>query len=150
MSMPPSPLLLVEDDDDDRMLFELALASTCGPIPLQFACDGEEALEYLERTGRYAGHVAVALPGLVVLDLKLPRRTGLEVLAQMRGSPALRHVPVVVLSSSQEVSDVARARALGIEEYYVKPVDMADFEGIVRAIGARWDAQARRRLVREE
>jgi CheY-like chemotaxis protein len=117
-----APVLLVEDDPDDVLLTELAFEETRFPSPLRVVRDGEEAVAYLGGTGGFADRARFPLPALVLLDLKLPRRSGFEVLAWIRAHPVLRRLPVVVLTSSRETSDVDRAYGLGASSYIVKPV----------------------------
>ena len=132
------PLLLIEDEESDVRFFERALSMAGATIPLRVARDGAEALAYLEGGGEFADRARHPVPLLVVLDLKLPQRSGLEILAWMRATPVLRDIPVVVLTSSQEPQDIARAQALGIDAYEVKPVHFPDLVKIVRSIRARW------------
>lgn len=138
MNGPPPPLLLVEDDADDIMLFEIALDACGGVVPLHVARDGEDALAWLGRRGS----AELPLPALVVLDLKLPRQSGLLVLEAIRLGPVTRDLPVVILSSSEEVPDVARAHALRVDAYFVKPVGVDRLVDIVREIVARWESAA--------
>jgi DNA-binding response OmpR family regulator len=100
--------------------------------------DGEEAVVYLAGEGRYADRLRYPLPGLVLLDLKLPRRSGLEVLQWLREQQVLRRLPVVVLSSSREATDIDRAYDLGANSYLVKPVGSDALLGMVRAMDGYW------------
>jgi hypothetical protein len=138
MSASAPTLLLVEDDPNDVFLFEYSLERLRASVPLTRASDGEEAIRWLDGWAESEAHA----PLLVVLDLKLPRRSGLEVLAHMRSHPVLRSVPVVVLTSSAEASDTARAHAFGVERYHVKPVGIPELETVVRDITSRWFALA--------
>ncbi len=125
-------VLLVEDTADDVMLTRRAFRR-CGLAEPDVASDGVAALAYLR--GRAAG---ADLPALVLLDLKLPRLSGLELLRELRADPALRTVPVVVLTSSRHEGDIAAAYAAGANSYVVKPVEFAAFVEVVRAIDAFW------------
>ena len=131
----PSPVLLVEDDANDVALTQRAFRKGGIPHPLTVVGDGEEAIAYLAGQGRYAER---ALPGLVLLDLKLPRKSGLEVLAWIRSQPGLRRLPVVVLTSSKESADVNRAYDHGVNSYLVKPVDFDDLLAMVRSVSSYW------------
>lgn len=125
-------LLLVEDNPDDVLLAQRALRKAALPVSMQIVGDGDEAVAYLEGTGRFADRGRHPLPGLVLLDLKLPKRPGLEVLRWVRGQPGLDTTPVVVLTSSSEDEDVQKAYALGANSYLQKPVA---FNGLVQLLG---------------
>ena len=127
-------VLLVEDDESDVLFFERALRGHRAQVDLEVARDGEQAVRALSRQdGRPP-------PDQVVLDLKLPRRGGLEVLAWIRSTPALRSLPVTIMTSSGEPSDLQRIRQLGIEEYIVKPVSYQGLLDVVGALCAKWTA----------
>jgi CheY-like chemotaxis protein len=132
MSDPAHPrVLLVEDDDNDVLFFRRALRGCGGQVELEVATDGEEAVQRLAR--------GAPLPDRVILDLKLPRRSGLEVLSWIRSTPALKHLSVTILTSSGEPSDLARIRELGIDEYIVKPVSYQALLEIVRTLCKSWN-----------
>jgi CheY-like chemotaxis protein len=133
-----SPILLVEDDPNDVLFFQKALQRCAPEARLQIARDGQEALDYLDAKGEYADRAKFPPPAVVVLDLKLPACGGLEVLTAIRASRDLQHIPVVILTSSQESRDVSSSRELGVDEYLIKPVRFADLLRIVQHIGARW------------
>jgi CheY-like chemotaxis protein len=141
-------LLLVEDDPNDVLFFERALAKCGQEVPLQVARDGLEALDYLAGQGPFQDRTKHPLPVLIVLDLKLPNKSGLEVLEWLRGQPDLREIPVVVLTSSREPGDIARAHELGVEAYEVKPVRFTELALIVASIWRRWEALSRRKMDR--
>ena len=113
-------LLLVEDDPDHVLLIQRALARASLVNPLKIVRDGDEAIAYLAGTGEYDDRTRFPIPSLVLLDLKLPRKSGLEVLEWIRGHEALKFLPVVVLTSSSESRDIERAYALGVNSYLVK------------------------------
>lgn len=133
-----STLLLVEDDPNDVMLFRRAKDKSNLVNPLQVVEDGEAAIAYLSGQGQYADRNRYPLPALVLLDLKLPRKSGLEVLAWLRQQPGLQRLPVVVLTSSRESLDVARAYDLGANSYLVKPVAFDSLLEMVKALGLYW------------
>lgn len=139
--MPPSlrPILLVEDSPKDIELTLAALTRGGLANPVVVARDGVEALDYLFRRGN-AGPDSAAppLPAVVLLDIKLPRLDGLEVLEQVKADAATRHVPVVMLTSSREEQDVARSYGLGVNAFVVKPVAHRDFFDAVRDLGVFW------------
>jgi len=129
---PPLRLLLVEDDESDVLFFERALRAHGVRVDLEIARDGEEAVQALSRRdGRPP-------PDRVLLDLKLPRRSGVEVLTWIRSTPALRELPVTIMTSSGEPSDLERIRQLGIEDYLLKPVSYQGLLEIVGTLCTRW------------
>jgi CheY-like chemotaxis protein len=125
MNLDAHTLLLVEDNEDDVFIFRRAYKQAKLNCPLQVAEDGEEASDYLLGQGRYADRAKHPLPALVFLDLKLPLKSGLEVLATIREQPQLANLCVVVLTSSAEERDVTRAHELGAQAYLVKPPSAA-------------------------
>ncbi|WP_225889775.1 response regulator [Indioceanicola profundi] len=128
------PILLVEDDPNDQLLIRRAFGKAKLMNPLSVVGDGDEAVAYLSGMGGNAGP-----PALIMLDLKLPRRSGLEVLEWLRAQPApLGRTPVVVLTSSRENHDVARAYELGANSYLVKPVDFDGLLEMIKTAGLYW------------
>lgn len=130
-------VLFAEDNPNDAALALGVLASSLSENEIELVPDGVEAMEYLNREGRFADR-APGNPELVILDLKMPRMDGLEVLKEMRKSDGLRSVPVVVLSSSHEASDVARSYELGTNAYVVKPVVYEEFAAAIESLSAFW------------
>ncbi len=131
-------ILLVEDDPNDVFLMQRALRKAKLVNPVQVVEDGEKALAYLEGQGPYADRALYPLPVLILLDLKLPRKSGLEVLAWLRQQPGLRRIPVVVLTSSKEHADVNRAYDLGSNSYLVKPVGLEEMVELVKTLNLYW------------
>src|ERR1700733_1243532 len=131
-------ILLVEDNADDEELTIRALKKNNVTNNLVVARDGVEALDYLFGTGAYVGRDITALPGLVLLDLKLPKIDGLEVLRRIRGDERSRRMPVVVLTSSKEEHDVIKSYDLGANSYIRKPVDFNQFTEATRQLGLYW------------
>ncbi|EAZ90117.1 response regulator [Crocosphaera chwakensis] len=131
-------ILLVEDDYNDILLIQRAFRKAEIRQPMMQVSDGEEAIAYLSREGKYADKNIYPTPLLVLLDLKLPRRSGLEVLAWIRQHPRLKRLLVVVLSSSKENSDLNHAYDLGINSYLVKPVNFQDFVKLIQLVEAYW------------
>jgi CheY-like chemotaxis protein len=127
-------ILLVEDDPNDALLMRRAFRKLNLENGLQVLEDGEEAVAYLAGTRRYADRARYPFPRIVVLDLKLPRRSGLEILEWIRGNPVTRQLPVYILSSSEEKRDMARAHELGVQAYLVKHVGFANLEDTARRI----------------
>jgi CheY-like chemotaxis protein len=132
------PVLLVEDDEDDAFLIRRAFRQSGLPNAVQHVEDGDEAVAYLSGKGEHADRARFPLPGLILLDLKLPRRSGLEVLAWIRAQPGVGRTPVVVLTSSRERSDVDGAFELGASGYLVKPVAADGLREMVRILAAYW------------
>jgi CheY-like chemotaxis protein len=130
-------ILLVEDDPNDALLMRRAFRKLNLENGLHILTDGEEAVAYLGGARRYADRARYPFPRTVVLDLKLPRRSGLEVLEWIRGNPVTRDLPVYILSSSEEKRDMARARQLGIQAYLVKHVGFANLEDTARRIAGK-------------
>jgi two-component system response regulator len=130
-------ILLVEDNPDDEALTLLAFSKLV-TNPIAVVRDGEEALEYLFQSGRYVARPDLQIPRLVLLDLKLPKVDGLEVLRRMRADPRTRLLPVVILSSSQEEQDVVSGYSLGANSYVRKPVDFQEFAEAAERMGMYW------------
>lgn len=130
-------ILLVEDDPRDAELTLEALATHNLANRVDRVGDGDEALDYLRRRGRYAGRPDDD-PVVVLLDLKLPKVSGLEVLREVKGDERLRTTPVVVLTSSREDRDLVESYRLGVNAYVVKPVDFQEFVGAVQELGLFW------------
>jgi len=131
-------ILLVEDNPDDEELTLRALKRNNISNPIVVARDGVEALDYLFGTGRYAGRDAGLIPVVVLLDLKLPKVDGLEVLRRLRGDSRTRLTPVVVLTTSREERDIVEGYSRGCNSYIVKPVDFGQFTEAVRQLGIYW------------
>jgi CheY-like chemotaxis protein len=131
------PILLVEDNPNDLELTLIALAKSQLANEVVVVRDGAEALDYLNRRGEYAGR-PVGNPAVVLLDLKLPKVDGLEVLKEIRATELLRPMPVVMLTSSKEEQDLVRSYELGVNAYVVKPVDFTDFLRAIADLGIFW------------
>jgi CheY-like chemotaxis protein len=138
VSLTEQPILIVEDNPDDRILLQRAFRRARLANPVHMVTDGEEAVAYLLGEGRFADREANPFPVLVLLDLKLPRRSGLEVLKWMREHPTLRRLPVVVLTSSREQSDINVAYDLGANSYLTKPVAFDALIELVSTLNLFW------------
>lgn len=136
--MEDKTILLVEDNPDDEALTLRALKKNRILNEVIVAHDGAEALDYLFGTGAYEGRDVTALPAVVLLDLKLPKVDGLEVLRQLRADQTTRLLPVVILTSSKEERDVTSGYALGANSYIRKPVDFGKFTEAIRQVGLYW------------
>lgn len=130
-------ILLVEDSEKDVELTLAALEDHHLANEVVVARDGAEALDYLYRRGSFAGR-SNSLPVVVLLDLKLPKVDGLEVLRQIKADPFLKSIPVVMLTSSREEQDLVRSYQFGVNAYVVKPVDFQQFVDSVRQLGFFW------------
>ena len=131
-------ILLAEDNPEDAEMTMRALRRNNLVNHLHWVKDGEEALEYLFASGRYADRGGSRLPKLVLLDIKMPKVDGIEVLKRLKGDAATRGIPVVVMTSSNEERDVVDAYRLGVNSYIVKPVQFEVFIETVAKIGMYW------------
>lgn len=138
MSGKPSDILLVEDDDNDVFLIQRAFGRLNLPHSLQVVTNGEEAINYLEGKAPYNDLECYPIPALILLDLKLPRKSGLEVLAWIRQQPQLKRLLVVVLTASRETPDINKAYEIGANSYLVKPVNFHDFLEMIRTLDLYW------------
>lgn len=132
----PMPILLVEDNDADAELALRAFRRRKISNPVHVVRDGEEALDYVERRGAFAENAPI--PSVILLDLRIPKVDGLEVLRQLKQHPIYRNIPVVVLTTSAEDRDVRRAYELGAASYIVKPVEFEKFQEVVERIDLYW------------
>jgi CheY-like chemotaxis protein len=131
-------ILLVEDDPQDVELTLIALRKHNLANKIHIARDGEEALDFLFSRGAHAGRPVDMLPKVVLLDLKLPKVSGLEVLKELKGDPRTRPVPVVVMTSSREQRDVVEGYKLGVNSYIQKPIDFGEFQTVIKNLGYYW------------
>jgi CheY-like chemotaxis protein len=131
-------ILLVEDNEDDAWMMKMACQRTGIPHSLHIVTDGDAAVDYLAGTGPYADRTAFPLPHLVFLDIKLPKRSGHEVLEWLRSRPEFKSLPVVMLTISAEPRDVSRAYSLGVTSYLRKMTGPAEFGQAVRVIVKYW------------
>ncbi len=130
--------LLVEDNEDHILLVRRAFAKSKVINPLQVVRTGEDAIAYLEGTGRFSNRSEFPLPALILLDLKLNGMDGFDVLRWIRQQPSFKAVRIVVLTSSNEIRDVNQAYQLGANSFLVKPVDFEDFVRVVQALQGYW------------
>lgn len=131
-------ILLIEDNADDEMLTKMALKRIKIANEIVVMRDGAEALDYLFARGPFTDRDIKELPQVILLDLKLPKVDGLDVLRQIRQSPDLRRIPVVILTSSSEEQDVIRGYDLGANGFVCKPVGLEDFTKAVHELGIYW------------
>ncbi len=138
MNLEDETILLVEDNPRDVLLIQRAFRKANVTVPLQVVEDGEVAVRYLSGEEPYSDRDRYPLPVLILLDLKLPRKSGAEVLAWLRQQPALKRLPVVVLTSSKEYADINHIYDLGGNAYMVKPVAFDNLVEIVKALNLHW------------
>ena len=138
MSEQPVEILLVEDNPSDEELTIHALKSHQLANNIEVVRDGAEALDYLFHTGAFAGRSAGDRPRMILLDLKLPKVDGLEVLRRIKSDVRTRSIPVVMLTSSHEERDIVESYDLGVNSYIVKPVEFSQFTEAVRQVGLYW------------
>ena len=131
-------ILVVEDDPNDILLIQRAFGKARILNPVRTASNGDEAVAYLSGEGPFADREAYPFPVLVLLDLKLPRRSGLEVLGWIRSQPGLKRLPIVVLTSSKQSIDINRAYDLGANSYLVKPVGFDSLLELVKSLEVYW------------
>lgn len=140
MLKPPDPveILLIEDSPSDAKLTIRALKKSNISNPVKHLEDGATALDYLFCTGQYADRDGAVMPKVVLLDLKLPKVSGMDVLRRIRSDPRTESLPVVILTSSQEQRDVVEGYKLHVNSYIVKPVDFGQFAETVKSLGLYW------------
>jgi|ERR1700694_2727250 len=131
-------ILIVEDNPDDLELTLLTFAEFTGTDRIQVVRDGAEALDFIFRRGEYADRDPSDQPKVILLDIKLPRVDGLEVLRQVKRDPVARTIPVVLLTSSTEERDVIEGYKLGVNSYITKPVVFKEFSAAIRSLGLYW------------
>jgi CheY-like chemotaxis protein len=134
----PIVILMADDDEDDRMLTAEALEESRLSNQIYFVENGEEALDYLYRRGRYADPELSPRPGLILLDLNMPKKDGRETLREIKADPNLRRIPVVVLTTSKAECDVYRSYDLGANTYIAKPVTFDSMVDVMRTVGKYW------------
>lgn len=135
----PITILLCDDDEDDRMLTIQALEAAHVSNAVEWVEDGEQLLDYLYQRGRYAGETGTApRPGLILLDLNMPKMDGREALKVIKGDPALRDIPVVVLTTSRADQDIMRSYELGVNSFISKPVTFGGLVEAMNVLGRYW------------
>lgn len=134
----PITILLADDDEDDRMLAKDALKESRLVNELHMVDDGEELMDYLYRRGRYAALADSPRPGLILLDLNMPRKDGREALMEIKADPTLRQIPVVVLTTSKAEEDIYRTYDLGANSFITKPVMFESLVKVMRDLGKYW------------
>lgn len=131
-------ILMADDDEDDRLLTQDAMKESRVLNQLYFVEDGVELLQYLRREGQYADEILYPKPGLILLDLNMPRMDGREALQNIKADPELKGIPVVILTTSKQEEDMVKGYGLGAASYITKPVDFEGLVELMRAIGKYW------------
>ena len=134
----PVTILLAEDDPDDRMVVQEAFDENNWANPLHFVEDGEELLDYLRQRGRYASGASSPRPSLILLDLNMPKKNGREALQEIKTDPALRQIPVVVLTTSKAESDISCSYDLGVNSYITKPAEFSSLVATINGLREYW------------
>ena len=142
-------ILMAEDDDDDRLMTKEAFKEARLVNELRFVVDGEDLLNYLYRRGKYADPATSPRPGLILLDLNMPRKDGREALQEIKSDPNLRQIPIVVLTTSKAEEDIYRTYDIGVNSYITKPVSFEGLVEIVLAITEYWFKIVRLPLAKE-
>lgn len=135
---PNQPILLVEDSPEDFETTQRAFRKAGLKNPIVLCADGDEALDFLHRRGRFADPALAPRPGIILLDLNLPGTDGRQVLEEVKSSPELRHIPVIVLTTSSDERDVAACYRAGANSYVQKPVDMDGFMRAIERLNDYW------------
>jgi CheY-like chemotaxis protein len=134
----PVVILMADDDQDDRQMTAEAFQECRLFNPLQFVVDGEELMDYLKRRGRFGDESAYPMPGLILLDLNMPRKDGREALREIKADPVLSDIPVIVLSTSKAEEDVAMSYRDGANSFITKPVSFSALLEVVQTLGKYW------------
>jgi len=137
-SSKPIMILMADDDPDDRMLTQEAFEECRLSNDLRFVEDGEELMDYLHCKGKYAEPKDSPRPGLILLDLNMPRKDGREALGEIKSDPELRRIPIVVLTTSKAEEDILRSYDLGVNSFIVKPVSFEGLVAVVKTLGEYW------------
>jgi CheY-like chemotaxis protein len=132
-------ILMADDDEDDRVLTADALKRSRLINDIRFVVDGDDLMQYLRGEGAYAtGGVPSPRPGLILLDLNMPKKDGREALAEIKGDPVLRSIPVVVLTTSKAEEDIVRTYDLGVNSFVSKPVSFEELAAVMRTLACYW------------
>ena len=134
----PIVILMADDDADDRMLTRDALEESRVLNELRFVEDGEELMEYLTRKGKYANAADSPRPGLILLDLNMPKKDGREALKEIKSDPNLRRIPVVIMTTSKAEEDIFRSYDFGASSFITKPVTFDRLVELMRTLGEYW------------
>jgi len=131
-------ILMADDDAEDRMMMADAFAESHLAIPLRFVEDGEQLMDYLFHRGAYTDPASAPRPGLILLDLNMPKKDGWNALQEIKNDPTLRHIPIVILTTSKAEQDVYRSYDLGVNSFITKPVTLTGLVEVVTMLGKYW------------
>ena len=131
-------ILMADDDPDDRLLTEKALKEARLKNGIRFVEDGEELMDYLHHRGKYSDPASAPRPGLILLDLNMPRKDGREALAEIKSDPVLRRIPVVILTTSKADEDIVKTYDLGVNSYITKPVSFSGLAEVMKVLSVYW------------
>ncbi len=134
----PITILMADDDPEDQMMTKRAFTKNHLANDLRFVQDGEELMDYLLRRGRYNDPASAPMPGLILLDLNMPRKDGRQALTEIKATPELRCIPVIVLTTSRAEEDVLRSYDLGVNSFITKPVGFKDLVEAIGVFGQYW------------
>ena len=134
----PIDILLAEDDEDDYLLISEALKESRLANKMHWVKDGEELMDYLHRRGNFADPERSPFPGIILLDLNMPRKDGREALKEIKTDPALRKIPIIILTTYKAEEDILRSYDLGVNSFIRKPVQFEDFVEMVKVLGRYW------------
>jgi CheY-like chemotaxis protein len=134
----PITILVADDDADDRMMIKEAFDDSKLNNRLDFVEDGEQLMAYLRREGKYAGRAGEPFPGLILLDLNMPKMDGREALRELKADPVLHRIPVVVLTTSRAEEDIVRTYGLGVNSFITKPVTFDRLVDVVKILCSYW------------
>ena len=137
-SVPADLILMAEDDSDDRLLVKDAMAECAWQGDLRFVENGEELLDYLMRRGAYDQSASAPRPGLILLDLNMPRKDGREALREIKADTELRRIPVVIFTTSKADTDIGRLYDLGANSFISKPIQFDALVSVMRVLGQYW------------
>lgn len=134
----PITILMADDDEDDRKMTKEALEEAKVANPIRFVIDGEELMDYLHHRGKYSDPESSPHPGLILLDLNMPKKDGREALREIKTDTGLRHIPIIVLTTSKAEEDILRSYKLGVNSFITKPVSFAGLVEIMKSLTKYW------------
>jgi len=134
----PITILIADDDEEDRLLIQDAFEENLLRNPLQFVEDGEELMDYLYQRGKYSDVNKFPKPGIVLLDLNMPKKDGREALKEIKSDLELRKIPIVVLTTSKAEEDILRSYNLGVNSFITKPVSFEGLVDVIKTLGKYW------------
>ena len=137
-SKKPITILIADDDPDDRGMIKEAFEENLLLNELHFVEDGEELMDYLNRKDKYADEKSYPLPGLILLDLNMPRKDGREALEEIKNSNFLSHIPIIILTTSKTEEDIIKSYNLGVNCFITKPVKFVDLVEVTKTLGRFW------------